>query len=89
MARHRLTARKSTGGHVPYHQLVARVSHRRNSFLLEYGVPTLLWCIIFALGYPEGEEPRYFWDRRSRSGGEDIWVTAVVKPRPDNLLMGG
>jgi hypothetical protein len=57
---------------VPRHQLAACVSHRRNSFLLEYGVPTLPWCILFALGYPEGEEPCYFWDRRSRSGGEDI-----------------
>ena len=74
---------------MPRHQLAVRVSRRRSSFLSEYGVPTLLWRILFALGYPEGDEPRYFWDRRSRSEGEDIWVTVVVKPQPDNPLMGG
>jgi hypothetical protein len=52
-------------------------------------VPTLLWCILFALGYPEGEELRYFRDQRSHSGGEDIWVIDVVKPRLDNSVMGG
>jgi hypothetical protein len=41
------------------------------------------------LGYPEGEEPRYFWERRPRFDGEGIWVTAVVKPRAENPVMGG
>jgi hypothetical protein len=89
MAHRRLTARKSTGGCVPRHKLVACVSRRHNSFLSEYGVPTLLWRILFALGYPEGEELRYFWEGRPRSGGQGIWVTAVVKPRADNPVMGG
>ena len=76
------------GGHVPRHQLAACVSHRRNSFLLEYGVPTLPWCILFALGYPEGEEPRYFW-KGGRTLEKISGVTSVVKPRLDNPLTGG
>jgi hypothetical protein len=89
MVRRRLTARKSMGGRVPRHQLAASVSRRRNTFLLEYGVPTLLWRVLFALGYPEGEKPRYFMEGRPRFGGEGIWVSAVVKPWADNPMMDG
>jgi hypothetical protein len=52
-------------------------------------VPTLLWRIVFALVYLEAEEPRYFLEGRPHSRGEGIWVTAVVKPRADNPVMGG
>jgi hypothetical protein len=79
MAHRRLTACKSTGGRVPRHQLAARVSHCHNSFLLEYGVPTLLWHILLALGYAEGEEPRYFWEGRPRCIGEGICWGLVLK----------
>jgi hypothetical protein len=89
MARRRLTAHKSTGGRVPRHQLAERVSRRHSTFLSEYGMPTLLWRTLFALGYPEGKEPRYFWDREPAPDGEGIWVTAVVKPRGDDPAWGG
>jgi hypothetical protein len=52
-------------------------------------VSTLLWCILFYLGFPEGEELCYFWEGRPCSGGGGIWVIVVVKPRADNPLMGG
>jgi hypothetical protein len=48
----------------------------------------LLWLVLFALGYPEGKEPCYFWERAPRSNGESIWVTTVVKPRGDDPVMG-
>jgi hypothetical protein len=51
--------------------------------------PPCCGAFFFALGYQEGEELRYFWEGRSCSRGEDIWMTAVVKPRADNSLMGG
>jgi hypothetical protein len=89
MARRRLTARKSTGGCVPRHQLTASVSCHCSTFLSEYGLPNLLWHVLFALGYPEGETPCCFWEWKPRSNGEGIWVIAVVKPRAENPVMGG
>jgi hypothetical protein len=89
MAHRKLIARKSMGGRVPRHQLVVSVSRCHNTFLSEYGLLTLLWRVLFALSYPEGDEPRYFWEGRPRSGGEGIWVTIVVKPRADNPVMCG
>jgi hypothetical protein len=60
MAYCRLTACKCMGGRVTHHQLAVSVSHSRSTFLSKYGLPTLLWRVLFSLGYPEGEEPRYF-----------------------------
>jgi hypothetical protein len=89
MAHPRLTVRKSTGGRVPHHQLASSISRRRSTFLSKYGLPTPLWRVLFTLGYPEGKEPSYLWERRLSSDGEGIWVTAVVKPRGDDSNMGG
>ena len=65
MARTKLTARKSTGGWAPRHQLAPRRSRHKSKFLGEFGMPTLLWRVLSSMGYPEGREPRYYWNKSS------------------------
>ena len=74
MARTRLTARKSTGGRAPRGPLARRCS----KFLEEFGMTTILWRILYAAGYPEGNEPRYRWLKDSRSDTTSVRVTASV-----------
>jgi hypothetical protein len=59
MARTRQTARKSTGGRAPHHQL-APCTRQRHTFLGEFGMPTLLWRVLSHVGYLDGMEPYYF-----------------------------
>jgi len=78
MARTRLTARKPTGGRAPRHQLVARSSRHKSKFLEEFGMPTLLWRVLSSMGYPEGREPRYYWDKEQLGDGTLVGIEAVV-----------
>ena len=66
MARTRLTARKSTGGQAPRHQLAPRSSRHKSKFLGEFGMPTLLWRVLSSMGYPKGRETGYYWNKEQR-----------------------
>ena len=35
----------------------------RKTFLSYFGLPTILWRILQAVGYEEGQEPRYSWQK--------------------------
>ena len=78
MARTRLTARKSTGGRAPRRPLAARSSRHKSKFLEEFGMPTLLWRVLSSMGYPEGREPRYYWDKEQLGDGTQVGIEAVV-----------
>jgi len=78
MARTRRTARKSTRGWVPCHQLAPRDSHRKSKFLGMFGMPTLLWRVLSAMGYPEGREPRYYWSREQLGDRTLVGVKALI-----------
>jgi len=32
-------------------------------------MPTLLWRVLSSMGYPEGREPRYYWNREQLGDG--------------------
>ena len=78
MARTKQTARKSTGGRAPCHQLAPR-TRRCHTFLGEFGMPTLLWRVLSYVGYPNGMET-------NEQLGEGLLVTveAIVRPRGDS-----
>jgi len=78
MARTRLTARKSTGGRAPHHQLAASSLRHKSNFLEEFGMPTLLWRVLSSMGYPEGREPRYNWNKEQLGNGTLVGIEAVV-----------
>ena len=77
MSHTRLTARKSTGGWAPRHQLAARSSCHKSKFLEEFGMPTLLWRVLSSMGYPEGREPRYYSNKKL-GDGTLVGIEAVV-----------
>jgi hypothetical protein len=54
MARMKQTTHKSTGGWVPCGQLASREVRARDTFLGEFGMPTLLWRVLYDVGYLEG-----------------------------------
>jgi len=78
MACTRLTARKSTGGRAPHHQLASRSSCHKSKFLEEFGMPTLLWRVLSSMGYPEGREPRYYWNKEQLGDETLVGIEAVV-----------
>ena len=82
MARTKQTARKSTTGRAPRHQLAPR-TRQRHTFLGEFGMPTLLWRVLSYVGYPNGMEPRYFWTNEQLGEGLLVTMEAVVHPRDD------
>ena len=89
MARTRLTARKSTGGRAPRHQLAARSSRHKSKFLEEFGMPTLLWRVLSSMGYPEGREPRYYWSREQLGDGTRVGIEAVIPTNGGDPDWGG
>jgi hypothetical protein len=82
MARTKLTARKSTRGRAPCHQL-APCTCLRHTFLGEFEMPTLLCRELSFVGYPDGMEPRYFWRNNQLGEGLLVTVEVVVRPRGD------
>jgi len=78
MARTRLIARKSTGGWAPRHQLASRSSRHKSKFLEEFGMPTLLWRVLGSMGYPEGREPRYYWNKEQLGDRTLVGIEAVI-----------
>jgi len=78
MAHTRLTARKSTSGWAPHHQLAARSSRHKSKFLEEFGMPTLLCLVLSSMVYPEGREPRYYWNKEQLGDGTLVGIEAVV-----------
>jgi len=89
MARTRLTARKSTGGRAPRHQLAARTSRHKSKFLEEFGIPTLLSRVLSLIGYPEGREPRYYWNKEQLGDGTLVGIEAVVPTSGGDPAWGG
>ena len=41
-------------------------------------MPTLLWRVLSSMGYPEGREPRYYWDKESLGDETLVGIEAVV-----------
>ena len=85
MPRTRLTARKATGGAgVPRYPLANRMT--RKKFLAYFGLPTILWRVLHAIGYPEGSEPKYSWQKYLYGQDSLVHVEIQVKAlegRPD------
>jgi hypothetical protein len=77
MACTRQTARKSTDGRAPRHQLAPR-THQRHTFLGEFGMPTLLWRVLSHVGYSDKMEPHYFWTNEQLGDGLLVTMEAVV-----------
>jgi hypothetical protein len=46
-------------------------------------MPTLLWRVLSYVGYPDGIEPRYFWQIRGWGEGLLVTVEVIVRPRGD------
>jgi len=89
MARTRLTARKSTGGRAPCHQLASRSLRHKSKFLEEFGMPTLLWRVLSSMGYPEGREPRYYWKKEQLGDDTLVGIEAVVPTSRGDSAWGG
>ena len=41
-------------------------------------MPTLLWRVLSSMGYPEGREPRYYWNKEQLGDGTLVGIEAVV-----------
>jgi len=41
-------------------------------------MPTLLWSVLSSMWYPEGREPRYYWDKEQLGDGTLVGIEAVV-----------
>ena len=81
MARTKLTARKSAGGHVPRGPLAFWTTPRGTSrFLREFGMPSLLWRLLHVVGYPEGSEPLYRWTRTRMFEGSTFYSMGITVP---------
>ena len=89
MARTWLTACKSTGGRAPHHLLAARSSRHKSKFLEEFGMPTLLWRVLSSMGYPEGREPRYYWDKEQLGDGTLVATEVVILTSGGDPALGG
>ena len=89
MAHTRLTARKSTGGRAPRHQLASRSSHHKSKFLEEFGMPTLLWRVLSSMGYLEGREPRYYWNKEQLGDGALVGIEALIPTSGGDPAWGG
>jgi hypothetical protein len=61
MACTKQTARKSTSGRAPCHQMAPRERRSTNTFLSEFVMPTLLWRVLHDVGYLGGQELVYSW----------------------------
>jgi hypothetical protein len=46
-------------------------------------MPTLLWRVLSHIAYPDGMEPRYFWNNEQLGDGLLVTVEAIVRPRGD------
>jgi hypothetical protein len=79
MARTKQTARKSTGGRAPRCQLAPRERRSTDTFLSEFGMPTLLWRVLHDVGYPEGQEPVYSWSENQLSE-DGLAVVEITVP---------
>ena len=59
-----------------------------NTFLDQFGMPTLLWRVLSLVGYPE--VPRYTWVQIVPFGAMPWYiVTLVVSQNPTRLLWRG
>jgi len=89
MACTRLTARKSTGGRVPRHQLAPSGSRHKSKFLGKFGMPTFLWRVLSSMGYPEGREPHYYCSREQLGDRTLVGIEAVVPTSGGDPTWGG
>jgi len=58
-------------------------------FVEEFGMPTLLWRVLSSMGYPEGREPRYYWDKEQLGDGTLVRIEAVVPTSGGDPVWGG
>jgi hypothetical protein len=52
-------------------------------------MPTLLWRVLNSIGYPEGKEPRYYWNRDQLGDGTLVYVEVIVLARGEDPNWGG
>ena len=83
MARTKQTARKSTGERAPRRPLALREHRTTDTFLSEFGMPTLLWRVLHDVGYPEGQEPVYSWNE-SQLAEDGLVVVEITVPALDD-----
>jgi hypothetical protein len=56
-----------------------------NTFLSEFGMPTLLWRVLHDVWYPEGQEPVYSWSE-SQLVEDGIAVVEITVPALGDAL---
>jgi len=69
--------------------LAARSSSHKSKFLEEFGMPTLLWRVLSSMGYPEGREPPYYWNKDQLGDGTLVGIEAVVPSSGGDPAWGG
>ena len=52
-------------------------------------MPTLLWRVLSSMGYPEGREPRYYWDKEPLGDETLVGIEAVVPTSGGYPAWGG
>ena len=52
-------------------------------------MPTLLWRVLSSMGYPEGREPRYYWDKEPLGDETLVGIEAVDPTSGGDPAWGG
>jgi len=52
-------------------------------------MPTWLWRVLSAMGYSEGREPRYYWNREQLGDGTLMGIEAVIPTSGGDPAWGG
>ena len=52
-------------------------------------MPTLLWRVLSLMGYPEGREPRYYWNKEQLGDGTLVGIEAMIPTSGGDLAWGG
>jgi hypothetical protein len=65
--------------------LVPREHRTTDTFLSEFDMPTLLWRVLHDVGYPEGQEPVYSWNK-SQLAEDGITVVKITIPTLGDAL---
>jgi hypothetical protein len=56
-----------------------------DTFLSEFGMPTLLWRVLHDVGYLEGQEPVYSWSE-SQLAEDRLAVVEITVPALGDVL---
>jgi len=52
-------------------------------------MPTLLWRVLSSMGYREGREPRYYWNKEQLGDETLVGIEAVIPTSGGDPTWGG